>query len=157
MGGSRKFPERFWAKVEKTETCWLWHGYRNKLGYGRVGDPKDTRRNVMAYRVAYELERGPIPPGFELDHLCRVPACVNPAHLEAVTHRENVMRGQNPSIRVFLTGICRRGHDGSLAGFAPTSRGRTCRQCKRDSNRAWARANPERIKAYRSKRRSNHG
>lgn len=157
VGKRGSLADRLWAKVDKTETCWLWRGSRNRLGYGRICEGGPSRRILFAYRVAYELERGPIPPGLSLDHLCRVPACVNPAHLEAVTHRENVMRGQNPSIRVYHTDICRRGHDYAVVGFVARSRVRTCRQCKRDSDRAWARANPERISAYKAKRRNSHG
>src|SRR5688500_4996363 len=80
----------FWAKVDKTSTCWLWTGARHPLGYGHV---RYGNRTSAAHRVAWELINGPIPEGLTLDHLCRVPACVRPDHLEPVTHRENVRRG----------------------------------------------------------------
>jgi hypothetical protein len=85
----RTLEERFMEKVEKTETCWLWRATLNNLGYGQFG--KDQRL-YQAHRVAYELFVGEIPEGLELDHLCRVPSCVNPAHLEPVTHQENMRR-----------------------------------------------------------------
>ncbi len=74
--------------------CWVWNGRLNDDGYGvldlswRRGGPKSR----SAHRLAYELFVGPIPDGLEIDHLCAVRRCVNPAHLEAVTHAENVRR-----------------------------------------------------------------
>jgi hypothetical protein len=85
---------RFWAKVERGPSCWHWLGFRHKDGYGlfRVGSTKDhTRRLIYAHRFAYELT-AVIPPGLELDHLCNTRDCVNPAHLEVVSHAENVRR-----------------------------------------------------------------
>ena len=70
--------------------CWNWHGAINAQGYGYVDDGGRIRRAHILY---YERERGPVPVGMEIDHLCRNPACVNPAHLEAVTHLTNVRRG----------------------------------------------------------------
>ncbi len=79
----------FFAKVEFTDACWLWTASTDWYGYGWfwVGAPR------RAHRVCYEWLVGPIPAGLELDHLCRVPACVRPEHLEPVTHAENVRRG----------------------------------------------------------------
>lgn len=73
--------------VKKTETCWLWTGYRNKDGYG-------IYRGRLAHRIAYIETHGSYPEGTVTDHLCRVRHCVNPEHLEAVTIGENVRRGQ---------------------------------------------------------------
>lgn len=82
--------ERFWTKVHKTETCWLWTAQKNQGGYGRV---KVHGKSWVAHRYAYEMLVGPIPVGAVLDHTCRVRHCVNPRHLEPVTHAENVRRG----------------------------------------------------------------
>jgi hypothetical protein len=79
--------------VDKGPDCWLWRGpfYRNGYGIFRLNEP---RRTALAHRVAYELERGTIPRGLVVDHLCRVKACVNPHHLEVVPQRTNVQRGE---------------------------------------------------------------
>jgi hypothetical protein len=70
--------------------CWLWCGSTDTSGYGKI---LVRRKLIPAHRLAYEYYVGPIPAGLEIDHLCRVRHCVNPDHLEAVTHRENLMRG----------------------------------------------------------------
>ena len=88
----RTAKERFWAKVKKTDGCWLWTGWKNDRGYGNF--EVDSTRTVKAHRFAYEVLVGPIPDGLTLDHLCRNPSCVNPEHLEPVTLRENIMRAK---------------------------------------------------------------
>lgn len=80
---------RFWAKVEVTEGCWLWRGYIDAAGYGRF----TSDGTPIAHRVAYQFIVGRIPEGMELDHLCRQRNCVNPDHLEPVTHHVNMLRG----------------------------------------------------------------
>lgn len=85
--------QRFWAKVDVAgaDECWLWIAYIDPHGYGRfrVGSSAPA---ALAHRVSYEFHVGPIPEGLDIDHLCFVRACVNPAHLEAVTHTENMRR-----------------------------------------------------------------
>ncbi len=85
----RKSPRDF--AVDPNTGCWLWLLATNLPGYGvrRRG-----RGQVYAHRAAYEARFGPIPVGLEIDHRCRQPSCVNPDHLEAVTHAENVRRGR---------------------------------------------------------------
>lgn len=109
----RKMPSteaRFWAKVNKTETCWLWTGARN----GDYGDFYVDRqcKSIGAHRYSYLLSGREIPDGYHVDHLCRTPLCVNPAHLETVTGGENTRR----AIRIGhphpnAPTSCRQGHD----------------------------------------------
>ena len=103
--------ERFMKNVAKSgEGCWLWTAILTN-GYGKFSD---GRRVVKAHRWAYEHLAAPIPDGMDIDHLCRVRNCVNPGHLEAVTHQENVKRGLMPQImreRHAAVTHCPRGHE----------------------------------------------
>lgn len=83
--------ERFWSHVEVTPGCWLWTGGYGLHGYGVYMGAGMTQRQ-LAHRHAYRLVLGAIPEGYEIDHLCFVRKCVNPAHLEAVTKQENIQR-----------------------------------------------------------------
>jgi len=87
---------RFWAKVQKTDGCWLWTGCRSRQGYGRF---KIDGVMKYAHRIAYEWLRGPFPEGRELDHLCLNPSCVNPEHLEVVSKSENRRRAHLQALR----------------------------------------------------------
>ena len=124
----------FWAKVKITDTCWLWTASVDQCGYGKfaIGDRKCAR----AHRWLWEQLRGAVPQGLELDHLCCVPACVNPAHLEPVTHVENMRRG-----RVWLVNAekthCPSGHPYDVANTYNGLRRpeRQCRTCNRNRMR----------------------
>ena len=119
------------VRVDKAEDgCWNWLGYKSKTGYGRCG-------RVWAHRRAYELLIGAIPAGLEIDHLCRNRGCVNPGHMEVVTHQENQRRGNSPyGINARKT-HCIRGHEFSEANtyISPNGR-RNCRRCHADYERA---------------------
>lgn len=80
---------RFWAKVRTGDGCWLWTGALDNGGYGKIGAGGDRGRTLCAHRVAWELARGPIPDGLEIDHTCHVRRCVRPDHLRTVTHKQN--------------------------------------------------------------------
>ena len=86
---------RFWlyAVRDPSTDCWEWTAGKKKDGYAFLGI---GRGNVYGHRFSWELHHGPIPEGLELDHLCRNRGCVNPAHLEPVTRRTNVLRGVGP-------------------------------------------------------------
>lgn len=135
--------DRFWPKVDKSDPggCWLWTAAKGKGGYGNFG--VTPRKTAYAHRFAYELMVGAIPEGLQLDHLCRNKACVNPAHLEPVTCKENLERGVN----VGAAGArlqrekthCAHGHE-----FTPENthryRGqRVCRECSRINAREYGR------------------
>jgi hypothetical protein len=114
--------------------CLLWTGAKNVQGYGHVWVGRDARPQIQqVHRVVYEMLAGPVPDGFELDHLCRVPLCANPAHMEPVSHRENRRRGRNPALeawnaRARAKTCCPQGHPYDL----PRSDGaRGCRRCQR--------------------------
>lgn len=119
---------RFWSKVEWTPGCWFWTGARTSTGYGNF--MVDGRRWVKAHRWAYERLIGAIPWGLELDHLCRVRHCVNVAHLEPVTHRENGIRGIGPQSRARHT-HCKRGHAYAIHGQRRSDGRRRCGECVR--------------------------
>lgn len=91
----RPLAERFWSKVDKRgpDECWPWTRATHREGYGAWHwRDADGQHGTPAHRMAYTLAVGPIPQGMEIDHLCRVRACCNPAHLEPVTHHENMAR-----------------------------------------------------------------
>jgi hypothetical protein len=120
---------KFWALVDMSggpQACWPWLGNVAGKGYGYF--TRTQFKDRRAHRIAYTLTRGPIPDGLHIDHLCRMRLCCNPAHLQAVTNRENVLRGQHPNAVAHRTNICRRGHD--LANARMTKKGRDCRECK---------------------------
>lgn len=127
---------RFWAKVALPDEngCLLWTAAKNSAGYGNFGYGS---RTVKAHRFAYEAMAAPIPDGLSLDHLCRNRACVAPDHLEPVTHRTNVLRGESPSaLRARLT-HCPQGHPYSEENTRVSSRNeRSCRTCHRSRERA---------------------
>lgn len=90
-------PERFLSKISETSTvgCWLWTAHRKGYGVYSI-----KSRPVLAHRFSYEAIVGPIEGGMQLDHLCRNRHCVNPAHLQPVTCRENLLRGDTIAARL---------------------------------------------------------
>lgn len=123
--------DRFMAKVEVDENgCWLWTAYRNPKGYGKFGFGGGNRV-VMAHRWAYGHFVGPIPVEHEIDHLCRVRSCVNPDHLEAVTHRVNLLRGDTVTAKHAATTHCPKGHPYDDVNTAVYDGSRQCRACRR--------------------------
>jgi hypothetical protein len=131
---SAPFPERFWQKVAKADGCWSWTSVHQSAGYGTF---KLNGTMVLAHRVAYQLLKGPIPAGMQLDHLCRNRGCVNPDHLEPVTREENLKRSpRHPSNK----GFCPQGHpysgDNLLLWDRKGTKARVCRECHRQRNAA---------------------
>src|ERR1035441_2070544 len=107
----RPLVDRFWEKVDVRgdDECWLWLAGTDGHGYGHIGAGGKFGPKLKAHRVAYELLVGPIVLP-ELDHLCRVPRCVNPRHLEPVTHRENQRRGHGMAGQNARKTTCPLGH-----------------------------------------------
>lgn len=127
---------RFWTKIASTSSgCWLWGASRGRNGYARFGWRGNARE---AHRYAYELCVGPIPPGHEIDHKCRVRHCVNPDHLQVVPRGWNGAQGFELAAQMKRQAThCKRGHP-----FTPENTGlqrgkhRSCRTCTRTSMRA---------------------
>jgi hypothetical protein len=126
--------------------CWTWDAYCDARGYGRMPIKNGP---TLAHRISYELFIGPIPEGLALDHLChtadltcqggpscRHRACVNPFHLEPVTHLENQARGRQVGAHALRTGTCRRGHELTPDNTIQRTDGRRCKICTRALNRA---------------------
>jgi hypothetical protein len=119
--------QRLLAKIEKTETCWLWRGQVNNKGYGLFWLNGSKR---AAHVVSFLLHGGHIPDGLELDHLCRVTLCVRPDHLEPVTHAENQRRMGLARTQ------CIHGHPYTPENTYRGSNGRRrCRECARQRDR----------------------
>lgn len=146
--------ERFAGKylVDAATGCWCWTGALDRDGYGaqfRVGSRTDgTRRHVKPHRWIFAHERGPIPDGMVIDHLCRNRRCVNPHHMEAVTPATNHARGLRAQ-----RALCPRGH--AIAGRNAVKRkgGARCRICSNEYQRTYARATGHRhSKAYKQRR-----
>jgi hypothetical protein len=145
--------ERFIAKIavinEDDSDCWVWRG-KCVEGYGKF----HTKGNheEFAHRVSYELFVGPIPPGKELDHLCRNHSCVNPNHLEPVTHQVNVQRGEAGKYfgkQQRTKTYCSRGHEYNSENTYIYKGGRDCRICRRErSSESWRRLHPKIIKTH---------
>ena len=115
--------------VDPTTGCWLWIGCRQQTGHGRMTFYK---RPIEAHRLSYMVHAGLIPSGLELDHLCQTPNCINPDHLEPVTHRENVLRGHSIAARRARRSGCDHGHPFSEENTGVSAEGyRFCMECKR--------------------------
>jgi hypothetical protein len=149
-----KLELRFWAKIapDPATGCWIWVGGLGPSGYGKYW--KDGKTRGQAHRMVYERLIGEVPNGLELDHVCRVRACVNPAHLEPVTHRENIRR--SPLIAAaFAARVdeqksithCPQGHEYTAENTQRDKRGcRLCRTCQRAAQADWAARNREKLR-----------
>lgn len=137
MGKTRPLIERLLEKVRHDANgCWTWTGNTHASGYPKI---KVDGRQTQAHRASYVAHVGPIPAGLQLDHLCRNRSCVNPAHLEAVTARENTMRADGPTAVNARRMCCIHGHplsgDNLIVRFVSGRRRRDCQICRKANNR----------------------
>jgi len=154
---------RFWQRVQKTETCWLWTGAIDH-GYGLLWEttPNGPRRghNVPAHRFSYQLHNGPIPNGLKLDHTChngtgclhgdKCPhrRCVRPDHLEPATCRQNILRGESLPAQNARRRNCVHGHPLTGDNLLIEHGKRRCVKCKKRRIAAWKRQNRGHCNAY---------
>lgn len=149
--------ERVLARVAKDPAgCWLFEGGLNKFGYGKVSIRKEGGAGWAvrgAHRVVYEALVGPVPPGLQLDHLCRQRRCVNPDHLEPVTPRENTMRSRAPSRLNADKTACDKGHELTPENTYTWRGQRHCRACRRESDRQRQATKTEYMREWRARNR----
>jgi len=134
----------FWSRADRTGLCWPWTGRVNRNGYGYFG-------RTTAHRVAWEIARGPIPAGHDIDHICRNRACVRPSHLEPVTRSENIRRGIGPQVLSKMWAAqttCKQGHSfDEMNTYRPPSGRRMCRTCMNTASRDFRRRKAQKVSA----------
>lgn len=134
---------RFWVKVDTSGECWLWLASTCGQGYGQffvrkgIGAKGVRPFNALAHRAAWELTNGQIPDGLTIDHICRNRICVNPAHMEIVTLRENIGRAEHWN-RTKTS--CPNGHeydrvDTWVDSAGVTNYARRCDRCRKQQER----------------------
>lgn len=112
---SPRLPDYIKKDCGHSTLCWIWQRAKSKQGYGMV---TIKQKQFLMHRIFYEQKYGPIPAGLELDHLCHQTLCINPDHLEAVTHAVNVQRGRRSKLTPELV---REAHKRYLAGESQVS------------------------------------
>ena len=152
------WPDKFWARVNKNGPggCWEWTG--TKRGYAIIHYPP-IGRNIGVHRLAKIFSGADVPDHLVCDHLCRNPKCVNPDHIEMVTHRVNSLRGTSPSAACAARTHCAKGHEYTADNtwMRPTDNrrnhsNRVCRICSRASTNRWLDSHRKEYNEKRSQR-----
>lgn len=135
----RRLPDRFWSKVAPCPMsgCWLWTGGITSAQYGlfSVSGVRGAVVQTTAHRHAYATLVAPVAPDRDVDHICKVRLCCNPAHLRAVTHRENLLNSASASTVNAGKTHCPHGHEYSGDNLYTSRFGRQCRACRRATDR----------------------
>ena len=129
----RSIEERMWDHV-RTEKggCWLWEGYVDKDGYGRmVSREHSVVVSGYVHRMAWEQYRGAIPKGMQIDHLCKIKNCVNPEHLEVTSPQVNNLRSNSMAAKYARRDACKHGHPLTGANVRKVGNTRVCQTCNR--------------------------
>ena len=141
------------VEVDEATGCWNWTGALARGGYGAFEGDRGTTKS---HRWAYAHYIGPIPDGLVIDHLCRNRKCCNPQHLEAVTQKENVKRGNSGKYQRNRKTHCKRGHELTVENTYTQQSGRTCRTClkarEKKRVRDWGKCYVARLERKRRKR-----
>jgi hypothetical protein len=155
---SKSLEERIWPKVNKNgkimpnmdSACWEWIGSKMSSGYGQIIIKENNKwRPRPAHVIVYEIMVGSIPKGLEPDHLCRNRACVNPSHIEPITHKKNVMRGTSPVVDQVKRTHCPKGHPYDEENTLRRRGKRECYKCGAIRTLAYkSRMTPEELKTF---------
>lgn len=132
-------------RIKKSKGCWVWQGaksmHKRHISISFYGRISKNGQSYPAHRLFYEIYKGEIPKGLEIDHLCRNTLCVNPEHLEAVTHSENMKRGiahfKLMEIAKAIT-HCPQGHEYNKENTSVFNNQRHCKTCVRNRARIYA-------------------
>lgn len=132
-------------QIDQATGCWNWMGGNNGRGYGVIGL---NHRSWYVHRISHLLFIGPIPDGFEVDHLCKNRGCCNPFHLEAVPQSVNNARSASCCALNALKTHCKRGHLLDGENLYRTAAGRSCKRCHKIKTKEWKKNNRDRWNAY---------